>query len=126
MYESLRDVHVVLATLTIAGFILRGGWMLTASPMLSRRFVRVAPHVIDTLFLATGIILIVQLQLPVLQTGWLMAKLVGLIVYIVLGAMTLRPGRGERARLLAFTGALLAFAYVVNTAITKSALPWSG
>ena len=87
---------------------------------------RIAPHVVDTLFLATGIVLVLQLRLPVLQTDWLMAKLVGLVVYIVLGAMTLRPGRGQRARLQAFVGALLAFAYVVNTAITKSVLPWPG
>lgn len=122
----MKDLHQFLAILTISGFVLRARWALRSSRLLQHRITRIAPHVIDTLFLATGIILIVQLQLPVLETGWLIAKLVGLIVYIVLGAMTLRPGRGERARLLAFTGALLAFAYVVNTAITKSALPWSG
>jgi uncharacterized membrane protein SirB2 len=122
----MKNLHQFLAILTISGFVLRSHWALRSSPMLQHRITRIAPHVVDTLFLVTGIVLILQLRLPILQTGWLMAKLAGLVVYIVLGALTLRPGRSERARLLAFTGAMLAFAYVVNTAITKSVLPWSG
>ena len=121
----MKDLHQFLAILTISGFILRSHWALRSSRFLQHRITRIAPHIVDTLFLATGIALVLQLQLPVLQTDWLIAKLAGLVVYIVLGALTLRPGRSERARLLAFTGALLAFAYVVNTAITKSVLPWS-
>ena len=121
----MKDLHQFLAILTVSGFVLRAHWAMHSSRLLQHRLTRIAPHVVDTLFLATGIILIVQLRLPVLQTDWLLAKLIGLVAYILLGAMTLRPGRGERARLLAFTGALLAFAYVVNTAMTKSPLPWS-
>ena len=122
----MKDLHQFLAILTISGFVIRAHWAMRSSPFLQHRITRIAPHVVDTLFLATGIVLVVQLQLPVLQTGWLLAKLTGLVVYILLGAMTLRPGRSDGARLLYFTGALLAFAYVVNTAVTKSALPWSG
>ena len=119
----MRDLHQALAALTIAGFLLRAYWMLRSSPLLQHRLTRIAPHVIDTLFLATGIALIVQLNLAVLQNHWLVAKFAGLIVYIVLGAIALRYGRNRPIRLAAFVGALVAFAYVVNTALSKSPVP---
>lgn len=120
----MRDLHQALAALSLSGFVLRAYWMLQASPLLQHRITRIAPHVIDTLFLATGIALTVQLNLAVMQNHWLLAKFAGLVVYIVLGAIALRHGRNQRVRLAAFVGALLAFAYVVNTAISKSPVPW--
>lgn len=68
--------------------------------------------------------MVVNLQLAVLQNHWLLAKFAGLVVYIVLGAFALRHGRTLKIRLIAFAGALLAFAYIVNTAISKSPTPW--
>jgi uncharacterized membrane protein SirB2 len=69
-------------------------------------------------------VMVVNLQLAVLQNNWLLAKFAGLIVYIVLGAIALRRGRTLNIRVIAFAGALLAFTYIVNTAITKSPIPW--
>jgi uncharacterized membrane protein SirB2 len=120
----VKDLHQLLAVLTISGFILRSYWMLRESSLLRHPVTRILPHVIDTLFLATGIFLVLQLNLAVLQNHWLLAKFAGLFVYILLGAIALRHGRSLQIRLVAFGGALLAFAYVVNTAISKSAWPW--
>lgn len=120
----MKTLHQLFALLTISGFVLRGYWMYRASSLLQHRLTRVLPHVVDTLFLATGIALVVQLNLAVLQNQWLLAKFTGLFVYIVLGAIALRHGRNRQIRLTAFSGALLAFAYVVNTAISKSMWPW--
>ena len=64
------------------------------------------------------------MQLSVLQNTWLLAKFAGLIVYIVLGAIALRRGPTKQVQIVAFGGALLAFAYVVNTAVSKSPIPW--
>lgn len=120
----MKNIHQILAALTISGFVLRGFWMWRESVLLQHRLTRAMPHVLDVIFLATGIAMVFQLHLPVLQTPWLLAKFAGLFVYIVLGAIALRHGRGKQVRLGAFAGALLAFAYVVNTAISKSPLPW--
>ncbi len=98
--------------------------MLRSSPLSEHRLTQTLPHVIDMLFLATGITMVVRLQLVVLQNHWLLAKFAGLFVYIVLGAIALRRGRTLKIRVIAFAGALVAFAYIVNTAITKSPLPW--
>lgn len=99
--------------------------MLTDADQLRLRVVRVAPHVIDTVFLLSGIALIVILQLPVLQQPWLLAKFAALLAYIVLGAIALRHGRSRRSRILAFVSALVVFAYIVGIALTKSVLSWA-
>ena len=54
--------------------------------------------------------------------GWLPAKLVALLVYIVLGAAALRYGRTRGVRIAAMVGAVLTFAYIVSVALTKSPL----
>ena len=121
---NMKNLHMTFAILSIAGFVLRGVWMMRSSPLSEHRLTKIAPHIIDTLFLVTGIAMVVNLQLAVLQNHWLLAKFAGLIVYIVLGAIALRRGRTLRIRAIAFAGALLAFAYIVNTAITRSPTPW--
>jgi uncharacterized membrane protein SirB2 len=124
MYLFLKYAHLAFAVTTISGFVLRGYWMLTNSGQLSRRLTRIVPHVVDALFLLTGIAMVNLLTLPVMQTPWLLAKFAALLAYIVLGAIALRRGPTVQIRLLAFVGALSAFAYVVGTALSKSPLSW--
>ena len=124
MYLFLKYAHLAFAITTISGCFLRGYWMLTGSEQLSRRTTRIAPHVIDALFLLTGIAMVYVLSLPVLQTPWLLAKFAALLAYVVLGAIALRRGSTLQVRLIAFVGALSAFAYVVGAALSKSPLSW--
>ena len=123
-YLTVKTLHMIAAALTISGFVLRGAWMLRDSPLLDRRIVRVAPHVVDALFLATGIALILILNLPVLSQPWLLAKLVALVFYVVLGSIALRRGRTKRTRAIAFVLALAVFAYIVGVALSKSMASW--
>ena len=124
MYLPLKYAHLALAIVSISGFVLRGLWMMSGSALLDRKVFRVAPHVVDTLFLVTGIALILQLALPVMQSPWLLAKFAGLVVYIVLGAIALRRGATMPIRQVAFVGALSAFAYIVGAAVSKSPASW--
>jgi len=124
VYLTLKYAHIGFAALSIGGFLLRGYWMMTESELLSRRIVRIAPHVVDTLFLLTGVALVLQLSLPVMRSPWLLAKLAGLVAYIVLGAIALRRGRTRQVRMVAFVGALSAFAYIVGAAVSKSPASW--
>ena len=124
MYLPLKYAHLALAIVSIAGFVLRGLWMMSGSALLDRKVFRVAPHVVDTLFLITGIALILQLALPVMRSPWLLAKFAGLVVYIVLGAIALRRGATMPIRQVAFVGALSAFAYIVGAAVSKSPASW--
>ncbi len=123
-YLTVKFVHLVLAALSISGFAVRGYWMMTRSDYLSNRIVRIAPHVIDTIFLISGIWLAVTLSINTFSQPWLLAKLVGLVAYIVLGTIALKKGPTMKIRVVAFAGALLAFAYIVGAALLKSPASW--
>ena len=124
MYTILKNLHLALAALTLGGFLLRAWWMLIRSDKLQLRAVRILPHIVDTLFLVSGIGLVFALRLPLAQSPWLIAKLVALVVYIVAGAIALKRGRTMRIRMTALVIALFAFAYIVGAAISKSAQSW--
>lgn len=124
MYLIVKNLHMTFAALTIAGFLLRGFWMATGSALLLAKPARVLPHIIDTLFLVTGIWLVLLLRLPVSQSPWLMAKLVALVAYIVFGTIALKRGRTMRGRAIAFVLALATFAYIVGVAVSKSPTSW--
>jgi len=124
MYEALKLVHVGTAILTISGFVLRGYWMFSGSPNLQLKVVRVLPHIVDTVFLVTGIVLIVILNLPVMSQAWLLMKFAALVAYIVLGAIALGRGKTMRSRTIAFVLALATFAYIAGVALSKSTASW--
>lgn len=119
-YAVLKALHVGCAAASIAFFCVRGAWMLAAPERLRRKWVRVLPHVVDTVLLASAIALAVMLRNYPLTHGWLTAKVVGLFAYIVLGTIALKRGRTRGIRIAAFAGAIVTFAYIVSVAVTKS------
>jgi uncharacterized membrane protein SirB2 len=120
-YAGVKTLHMATVALSLAGFVLRAGWMLYAPHLLTLRTVRIVPHVVDTVLLLSGATLAWQIGWAGVS-GWLPAKLVGLVVYIALGAIALRRGRSRGTRIGAAVGALVTFAYIVSVAITKSPL----
>ena len=122
MYEALKWLHLSCVVASGAGFIARGALMLADSPLLQARFVRVAPHVVDTLLLAAAIAMATLARLSPLAHPWLAAKIAGLVVYVVLGAIALRHGRTKRGRAIAVVAALLVFAWIVGTALWRDPL----
>ncbi|MGI9236571.1 MAG: SirB2 family protein [Woeseiaceae bacterium] len=123
-YLWIRHLHTLLAVITISGFLLRGYWMLTGSDRLARRMTRIAPHVLDTLFLASGIAMLFIASLNPLGESWLIAKFVGLILYVLLGTVAIRRGDTRQVRAVAFAAAIVAFGYVAGVALTKSPASW--
>jgi len=122
LYPFLKQIHVTCVTLTIGGFLLRGMWMLHGSPLLHHQLTRVLPHVNDTLLLAAGIGLMLLLHQYPFVDGWLTAKLLALLGYILLGTVALKRGRTKAVRGAAFGGALLMLGYLVSVALTRN--PW--
>lgn len=122
MYSTLVAIHVVTVLTTLALFVIRGAWMLAGSPRLRDRWVRVVPHAVDTVLLASGIALAWRLGQAPLADDWLTAKVIALVAYILLGSVALRRGRTRGMRLAAFVAALAVFGYIVSVARMRD--PW--
>jgi uncharacterized membrane protein SirB2 len=121
-YLAFYYVHVTCVVLSGSFFVLRGVWMWQASDRLQLRFVRVAPHAIDTLLLGAAVGLAVLTHQYPITHPWLTAKLLALLAYIGLGVFALRLGKTRTQRGLYFVAAVLAFAYMVSVALTRNPL----
>jgi uncharacterized membrane protein SirB2 len=120
--DTVKTIHVICALLSISGFIGRGLLMVKGSPLLTARWVKVPPHIIDTALLTSAIFLASQWGWSALQLPWLLAKIMALLMYIILGSLALRPGRSQSVRISAWLAAIATFAYIVSVALTKNPL----
>jgi uncharacterized membrane protein SirB2 len=125
-YLILKNLHVGAVVVSFGLFVLRGLWMMAAPERLMARWVRIVPHVVDTVLLASAIALaMLTFQYPLAQS-WLTAKVLALIIYILLGMVALRRGRTRGQRTVAWLSALAVFAYIVAVALTRDPTPWQG
>ena len=121
-YLILKHLHVTCVVLSGLGFALRGWWMLNDSPRLMARLTRIVPHVVDTLLLGSALVMAwLSGQYPFAQ-GWLTAKFFGLLIYILCGTMALKRGKTKAQRSFFLVLAIVAYAYIVGVALTRS--PW--
>ena len=120
MYFAIKNLHVTCVVLSATGFLLRGLWMVTGSPLLRHKLTRVLPHIIDSLLLLSAIALAVMIQQYPFSAGWVTAKVFGLHAYILLGTVALKRGRTLGMRVAAFVAALLVYAWIVSVALTKN------
>jgi len=118
--EWVKYLHVCCALLSGLGFFVRGLWMLNDSPRLQARWVKVSPHLIDSLLLISAITLAVQWSLSPLQQPWLAAKIGALLLYILLGSIALKYGPTRAMRASAWLAGLTCYVYIVSCALTKS------
>ncbi len=121
-YLVVKTIHQSAVALSFAGFFARGCGALAGAAWVGSRAAKTLPHIVDTVLLASALALAWALQLNPLSQPWLLAKIVALVIYVVLGALALRPGRSLRLRAMAWFCALATFGYIVSVAISKSAL----
>ena len=123
-YLIFKTVHMLAAAATISGFLLRGYWMLKESGRLQSRAAKTVPHVVDTLFLLSGLAMVWLLHINPFTQAWLVAKFTGLITYILLGTIAIKRGKTRQVRALALVGAVSVFVYIAGVAFTKSPFSW--
>jgi len=119
LYLAIKSLHIACVVLSGGGFFLRGVLMLRDSPLLMSRWMKILPHVNDTLLLAAALTLTVITGHFPFVDGWVTAKVFGLIAYIMLGSLALRPGRSRGVRLASWLAALAMFGYIVSVALLR-------
>jgi len=120
MFVIAKSVHLITVTITITFFLVRGVWMIQQSSLLQAKPVKILPHVNDTVLLLSALWAASMIGQYPFVDAWLTAKLLGVVVYIVLGAIALTYGKTQRQKYIAFVAALMAFAYVVMVAACRN------
>ena len=123
-YALIKHFHATCAVISFALFFLRGIWSFKDSPIMRQPWVKIVPHIVDTLLLASALVLAFTIgQYPFLD-GWLTAKFFGLVLYILLGTIALKYGKTKTVRVSAWFAALAVFAYIVLVAKQHNPLPF--
>jgi uncharacterized membrane protein SirB2 len=122
-YFFIKHLHMSAAVLSILFFVVRAYWSVTSSGLLQRKFVRIAPHVVDTVLLVCGLILAGMLGAAAMQP-WILTKIVLLVLYIGVGTVAIKRGKTATTRGVAAVIAVGIFAYIMGVAIRHDPLSW--
>lgn len=125
-YAAVKLLHQSAVVVSLGGFAARGVAALAGAGWVRSRAARTLPHVVDSVLLLSALAMTWMLGLTPAEAPWLVAKIAGLLAYILLGVAALRPNLPKPARIAAFAAALAVAAWIVSVAITKSALGFLG
>ncbi|MBC3875217.1 SirB2 family protein [Undibacterium flavidum] len=124
MYIILKHLHLTCITLSICLFTLRFYWRKQNPLMLQKKWVKILPHGIDSLLLASAISMAWIASINPLEQPWLAAKIIALFAYIMAGTFALKRAQTARAQNISFALALMCFAYIIAVAISKQPFPF--
>ena len=91
-YATIKLVHQSAVALSVTGFFVRGVASFAGAGWVRSRAAKSLPHVVDTVLLLSALTLAWMLRLTPGNAPWLLAKIVGLVVYVGVGVVALRPG----------------------------------
>ncbi len=118
----LKNIHIFTALISFTLFFIRGLWVMKGSAMMQQKWVKIVPHLNDTVLLGTAIALTISIGQYPFSDGWLTAKLLALVAYICLGIEALRLARTDIGRAAAWLAALVVFLFIVSVAVTRMPL----
>jgi len=119
-YLTIRSLHETAVALSVSGFAARWAGGLAGAPWSRSRLARTLPHIVDTALLVCALMMVTMLRINPFATPWLAAKMGGLLAYIGLGVVALRPSNPWTLRAGAGCAALIVVAWIVSVAFTKN------
>lgn len=115
-YPQIKAVHIAAVTASGLLFLLRGAAVQLGASWAMAAPLRYLSYTIDTVLLTAALMLATILhQFPFVQ-GWLTAKVLLLVCYVVLGTFALKRGRTQAVRISCWIAALLVYLFIVSIA----------
>jgi uncharacterized membrane protein SirB2 len=115
-YAEIKWTHVSAVIASGSLFALRGVGILAGARWPMWTPLRYLTYTVDTVLLTAALMLATLLHQYPLVHGWLTAKVLLLIVYVVLGTFALKRARTRRARAWCFGAASGVFLLIVAIA----------
>lgn len=124
MYPGLLTLHVSAVAVSVGLYCFRAIRSLLGNPIERRSWLGILPHVVDTVLLASAIVLMGLIHQYPFLNAWLTAKFVAVLAYIGLGSWVVRSRGPRSGQVTAFIVSLLAVTYVVGVAVRHSPIPF--
>ena len=115
-YPQIKAVHIAAVMASGLLFLLRGAAVQMGASWAMAAPLRYLSYTIDTVLLTAALMLATIIhQFPFVQ-GWLTAKVLLLVAYVVLGSFALKRGRTRAVRTSCWIAALLVYLFIVSIA----------
>ena len=121
-YLQIKSVHVACVIASGLLFALRGAAALTGARWAMAVPLRYLSYSIDTVLLTAALMLLTVLKLNPFVVPWLSVKLMLLVVYVVLGSLTLKRAPNRRSQAVCYAAALAVYAFMYFVARTHHPL----
>ena len=125
MYEMTKHLHMTAMLLSVLLFLGRFILTLQQSPMLNKKWLKIVPHVVDTLWLLSAIALCAMIGQYPFVDGWVTEKLLAFLLYVLMVTIALKLAKTNLMRFVGLLGALSWLAYAGMVAVTKQAYLFS-
>ena len=122
MYMMAKHLHLTAVGLSILLFVFRFIWSQFDASALSKKWVKILPHIIDTVLLASAIWLCFILSQYPFVNAWLTFKVIGVVLYIVFGLFALKKAKTKLSKWGFFVAALAVLMATAMVAVTKQPL----
>lgn len=113
----LKHLHLFLVVLVSISFLSRLILAEFNPQTLQQKWLKIGPHMIDSLLLLSGIALIFQGNWLAGDYAWLVAKFIVLVAYIGLGMLAMHQQGMSRG--LASIGAIACLLFIGKIAVSK-------
>ena len=113
---------MTLAAISVLLFAYRFLLLFINPDKLNKKWLKISPHVVDTLLLSVGVALAIKLHFNPMEQMWLAEKLLAMVAYIFTAYYTLKLARNKAMRVLGFLGAIGWVMLIVRLAMTREAL----
>lgn len=122
MYTMVKHLHLTVIGLSVILFLLRFVLMSLQSPMLQKKWLKILPHIVDTLLIVSAITLTILIQQYPFVDAWVTEKLLGLIMYVFMVTLALKKTNTQFVRFVGLIGAVSWIAFAGMVAVSKQAL----
>ena len=122
MYMMAKHLHLTAVGLSILFFIFRFVWSQLDANALSKKWVKILPHIIDTVLLGSAVWLCIILSQYPFVNAWLTFKVIGAIRYIVFGLFALKKAKTTLSKWAFFIAAIGVLMATAMVAVTKQPL----
>ena len=113
-----------LAIISLLGFVIRGWWAINSSALLQQRWIKITPHIVDTLLLTTAVLLMIILGQHPGNQSWILAKLIALVFYIGFGTLAIKRAPTPASKAIFLGLAIATFGYIIGVAIAHHPASW--
>lgn len=118
LYFIIKNTHILFIVLSLSFYTINLAFNIRG--VKPKKIFTIAPHIINTFLLISGISLCFIIQQYPLSSSWLSGKMVALLGYVFVAVVSLRSKRGKMFKIICFVGAVSWLLFAAKLAVFKN------